>query len=332
MATPETPHGAATCGAIAMNLDTGELWAQQGFVHNVAAGEVEAVTVALVVVVVACGGKPTVGPEAFGAKVTPPGALATVRPGMTSAEVLAAVPGAVDATFARVEGSDGQALLVSAWGPPDAEPDREHDDEIAWRSVQTGWRASLYCRPDSCDVRFHRHKPLEAMLAKIAPPDKYAQLRIGMPAEQVRKIVGDDLVWVDSAAGWRATLSDHYLKFDDVITIDKLLEVVDAVAGKTLAQVRAAPPAGRVEKTSTSVELTGWDTGQDTFSRWTVGFALDRVDIMPGARAAILAALVKRYGLPKDIQEGEWIQHVYSQHVELDENPERPGNILVEVR
>jgi isopenicillin-N N-acyltransferase-like protein len=37
MATPESPHGAATCGAIAMNLDTGELWAQQGFVHNVAA-------------------------------------------------------------------------------------------------------------------------------------------------------------------------------------------------------------------------------------------------------------------------------------------------------
>jgi isopenicillin-N N-acyltransferase like protein len=36
MATPENPHGAATCGAIAMNLDSGELWAQQGIVHNVA--------------------------------------------------------------------------------------------------------------------------------------------------------------------------------------------------------------------------------------------------------------------------------------------------------
>ena len=36
MATPESPHGAATCGAIAMNLSTGELWAQQGFIHNVA--------------------------------------------------------------------------------------------------------------------------------------------------------------------------------------------------------------------------------------------------------------------------------------------------------
>ena len=36
LATPESPHGAATCGAIAMNLDTGELWAQQGFIHNVA--------------------------------------------------------------------------------------------------------------------------------------------------------------------------------------------------------------------------------------------------------------------------------------------------------
>jgi isopenicillin-N N-acyltransferase-like protein len=37
MSTPESPHGAATCGAIAMNLDTRELWAQQGFIHNVAA-------------------------------------------------------------------------------------------------------------------------------------------------------------------------------------------------------------------------------------------------------------------------------------------------------
>jgi isopenicillin-N N-acyltransferase-like protein len=37
MSTPESPHGAATCGAIAMNLDRGEVWAQQGFIHNVAA-------------------------------------------------------------------------------------------------------------------------------------------------------------------------------------------------------------------------------------------------------------------------------------------------------
>jgi isopenicillin-N N-acyltransferase-like protein len=37
MATPEAPHGAATCGAIAMNLDSGEVWAQQGLIHNVAA-------------------------------------------------------------------------------------------------------------------------------------------------------------------------------------------------------------------------------------------------------------------------------------------------------
>src|SRR5580704_15649491 len=36
MTTPESPHGAATCGAIAMNLTTGEVWTQQGFIHNVA--------------------------------------------------------------------------------------------------------------------------------------------------------------------------------------------------------------------------------------------------------------------------------------------------------
>jgi isopenicillin-N N-acyltransferase like protein len=37
MATPEQPHAAATCGAIAMNLDSGEVWAQAGLVHNVGA-------------------------------------------------------------------------------------------------------------------------------------------------------------------------------------------------------------------------------------------------------------------------------------------------------
>ena len=35
MATPESPHGAATCGAIAMNLTSGDIWVQQGFIHNV---------------------------------------------------------------------------------------------------------------------------------------------------------------------------------------------------------------------------------------------------------------------------------------------------------
>jgi isopenicillin-N N-acyltransferase-like protein len=36
MSTPEAPHGTATCGGVAMNLDTGEWWAQQGLIHNVA--------------------------------------------------------------------------------------------------------------------------------------------------------------------------------------------------------------------------------------------------------------------------------------------------------
>jgi isopenicillin-N N-acyltransferase-like protein len=35
LATPEAPHGVATCGAIAMNLITGELYVQQGFINNV---------------------------------------------------------------------------------------------------------------------------------------------------------------------------------------------------------------------------------------------------------------------------------------------------------
>jgi isopenicillin-N N-acyltransferase like protein len=35
MATPENPHGAATCGAIAMELVQRRAWAQSGFIHNV---------------------------------------------------------------------------------------------------------------------------------------------------------------------------------------------------------------------------------------------------------------------------------------------------------
>jgi isopenicillin-N N-acyltransferase-like protein len=34
-ATPENPHGTATCGAIAMNLDSGDVWAQTGFINHV---------------------------------------------------------------------------------------------------------------------------------------------------------------------------------------------------------------------------------------------------------------------------------------------------------
>lgn len=37
MATPENPHGPATCAAIAMNLTTREVWAAGGLIHNVAA-------------------------------------------------------------------------------------------------------------------------------------------------------------------------------------------------------------------------------------------------------------------------------------------------------
>lgn len=37
MATPEQPHKPATCGAIAMNLDTRQVWAAPGLIHNVEA-------------------------------------------------------------------------------------------------------------------------------------------------------------------------------------------------------------------------------------------------------------------------------------------------------
>lgn len=37
MSTPEAPHGTATCGAVAMNLTTNEVWAQAGLITNVQA-------------------------------------------------------------------------------------------------------------------------------------------------------------------------------------------------------------------------------------------------------------------------------------------------------
>jgi isopenicillin-N N-acyltransferase like protein len=35
LSTPENPHGTATCGAVAMLLEAGEVWATGGFCHNV---------------------------------------------------------------------------------------------------------------------------------------------------------------------------------------------------------------------------------------------------------------------------------------------------------
>jgi isopenicillin-N N-acyltransferase-like protein len=35
MSTPENPHGTATCGAVAMNLTTGDFWAESGFITHV---------------------------------------------------------------------------------------------------------------------------------------------------------------------------------------------------------------------------------------------------------------------------------------------------------
>lgn len=45
MATPENPHGTATCGAIAMELGARRLWAQTGLIHNVAPDRFEFVEV-----------------------------------------------------------------------------------------------------------------------------------------------------------------------------------------------------------------------------------------------------------------------------------------------
>jgi hypothetical protein len=159
--------------------------------------------------------------ELFGVKVTPPGVLAKIRPGMTVAELKALVPDmkndpgkgylleepasnvklyaivmddAVVDTYIDLVDDHALDLVTAAWGPPDAEKARTDPDEIAWRSTTTGWRASVFCGhgtattplPPFCTITLHPHKPLEQMFGKaLAPPGELATTKPGTPRAQV---------------------------------------------------------------------------------------------------------------------------------------------------
>ena len=162
------------------------------------------------------------GSEYFGTQVTPPGVLAKIRPGMDVDELKKLVPGLRDDdghgllldqpakniklyavalndrvvdTYVDYAGSDARDVLTAAWGPPDAEPDREEQGELAWRNATTGWRAHLFCGhgtadtplPPFCTITFHPYKPLEAMFAKtIAPVGEMAAAKPAMPVTELR--------------------------------------------------------------------------------------------------------------------------------------------------
>jgi hypothetical protein len=162
------------------------------------------------------------GSDYFGTQVVPPGVLAKIRPGMTVDELEQLVPklvdddghgllleqpasniklyavaldGAVVDTYVDYAGSDGLDVLTAAWGPPDAEHDRDEHDELAWRNATTGWRARLFCGhgtkdtplPPFCTITFHPHKPLEAMFGRsIAPVGEMAAAKPDMSLDALR--------------------------------------------------------------------------------------------------------------------------------------------------
>jgi len=159
--------------------------------------------------------------ELFGVKVTPPGVLAKIRPGMSLAELTALVPDmksdpgkgyalehpasnvtlyavviddVVADTYIDLVDDHGMELLTAAWGPPDAEPPRDSPKQVAWRSTATGWRASVFCGhgtdstplPPFCTISLHPHKPLEEMFGKaIAPFGQFATVKQDMPVAQL---------------------------------------------------------------------------------------------------------------------------------------------------
>jgi hypothetical protein len=167
--------------------------------------------------------------ELFGVKVTPPGVLAKIRPGMPLAELKALVPDmkndpgkgyelehpasnvtlyavvmndVVSDTYIDLIDDHGIDLLTSAWGPPDAEKPRDSIKDVAWRSTATGWRASVFCGhgtevtplPPFCTITLHPHKPLEEMFGKtIAPVGEYATVKQDTPVAQTKASTIRDL-------------------------------------------------------------------------------------------------------------------------------------------
>ena len=172
---------------------------------------------AVSVLIVVCACHKRADKALFGTQVAPPGILAQVRPGMTVAQLHAIAPeleadpakglllaspasnvklyaltdgDVVSTTYVDLQDASGTDLLTAAWGPPDAEKDRESPDELAWRSTATGWRARVFCGhgtdqtplPPFCTIHFHPHKPIEAMFGKaIAPPGELARVTPAMP-------------------------------------------------------------------------------------------------------------------------------------------------------
>lgn len=172
----------------------------------------------LFLAVSACHGK-RADKDYFGKQVSPPGILAQIRPGMTLAQVKAIAPdakteagkglwlaspasnvklyaifdgGLVEHTYVDYQAEDGIAMLTQAWGPPDKEPDRGDEHDVAWRSTATGWRAAANCGKSAdgtprCSIAFHPHLPLEQLFTTpLAPAGELAKVKPRMTLAQLK--------------------------------------------------------------------------------------------------------------------------------------------------
>jgi len=160
----------------------------------------------------------------FGKTVEPPKGLAKIRPGMTLDEAKAAAPSLkegkgrdegdwlvdsgnddirlqigfdgdrVDRIVVKAKTKDLEPMLTKAWGAPTKEKQKYSEEEHSvWKNEAGEWKARLDCLERTCFLDFESFRPLTAEWfgAKPVPPGKYAELRVGMPADEAAKILGD---------------------------------------------------------------------------------------------------------------------------------------------
>jgi hypothetical protein len=160
----------------------------------------------------------------FGNTVEPPKGLAKIRPGMTLEEAKTAAPSLkegkgrdegdwlvasgnddirlqvgfdgdrVDRVVVKAKTKDLEPVLTKAWGAPTRETAKYSEEEHAvWKNEAGAWKATLDCLERMCFLDFESYRPLAAAWfgAKPVPPGKYADVRVGMPADEAAKILGD---------------------------------------------------------------------------------------------------------------------------------------------
>lgn len=243
----------------------------------------------LALTLAACGsGDAGVSAGYFGKTVEPPRGLAKLRPGMTIEEVRAATPDLKEGTgihegdwFVPSGSSDVQLevefdddrvqellvkakttklepMLTEAWGAPTKEVDPYSKEETAvWLDQAGGWRASLNCLERMCFLRFDSYKPLTADFfgKTAAPPGEFARLRVGMPADEAAKIIGDPLAVSEYVDAGPDNVSIIAQTSSDTNTVTSVRMLLPKASKELLTQ---AWGAGLSAKDSIDRPLTVW--------------------------------------------------------------------------